>query len=78
MSGNSGTVDYQLRQIYDTLDAKDSKDYYRIQPIIQNADTAMDNADLDNLKALHEDGLTSVAHYKKELDEIVKKLIANH
>lgn len=78
MSGNSETVDYQLRQIYDTLESADSKDYYRIQPIIQNADTAMDNADLDNLKALHEDGLTSVAHYKKELDEIVKKLIANH
>ena len=78
MSGNSETVDYQLRQIFDTLKPADKGDYYRIQPIIQNADTAMDNADLDNLKSLHEDGLASVVHYKSQLDEIVEKLIANH
>jgi len=78
MSGNSETVDYQLRKIYDTLDAPNNNDYYRIQPLLQNGDSAMDNADLDNLNALHEDGLASVVHYKKQLDEIVDKLIANH
>jgi patatin-like phospholipase/acyl hydrolase len=78
MSGNSETVDYQLRQIFNTLPNKHKDDYYRIQPLIKDCDNAMDNASLDNLKALHQDGLTSVVHYKKQLDEIVEKLILNH
>lgn len=78
MSGNSETVDYQLRQIYDTLKAPNNLDYYRIQPFIKKADTAMDNASEVNLKALHQDGELSVAHFKPQLDEIVEKLIQNH
>ncbi|MGA8854618.1 MAG: patatin-like phospholipase family protein [Christiangramia sp.] len=77
MSGNSETVDYQLKRIYETLSKKDQKDYHRIQPKLVNADSAMDNAQKENLKALHEDGLITVADNKKELDAIVDKLIAN-
>ncbi len=75
MSGNSETVDYQLRKIYGTLSGRNSEDYYRLEPILQNASSAMDKADLGNLKALHEDGLLSVGKYEKELDEIAKKLV---
>ncbi|MDT0687755.1 patatin-like phospholipase family protein [Autumnicola psychrophila] len=78
MSGNSETVDYQLKQIYETLPKRDCEDYYRIQPKIIHANNAMDNATLNNLKALHEDGLASVEFYKEQLDEIVEKLVANH
>jgi uncharacterized protein len=77
MSGNSETVDYQLRKIYSTLSGKNQEDYYRIEPLLQNASSEMDRADPKNLKALHEDGLLSVGKYKPELDKIAKKLIAN-
>ena len=76
MSGNSETVDYQLRKIYSTLSGKNSEDYYRLEPLLQNASSAMDKADLENLKALHEDGLLSVEKYQKELDDIAEKLVA--
>lgn len=78
MSGNSETVDYQLKQIYETLPPKDCIDYHRIQPELINGDNAMDNAEPQNLRALHNDGLASVEKNKSELDEIVEKLIANH
>lgn len=78
MSGNSETVDYQLKQIYKTLPEEDCKDYYRIQPRLIHATSAMDDARMENLRALHEDGLASVELYKEQLDQIVEKLIANH
>jgi patatin-like phospholipase/acyl hydrolase len=78
MSGNSETIDFQLRQIFNTLPKNHQQDYYRIQPEIRNADNAMDNADDENLTALHEDGLLAIAANKSQLDEIVKKLIENH
>lgn len=78
MSGNSETVDYQLKQLYETLEEQDCRDYYRIQPKLINADSAMDNAKVNNLKALHEDGLAAVEANKELLDEIVDKLIQNH
>lgn len=78
MSGNSETVDYQLRQIFDTLEGDDKKNYYRIEPKISNgASPEMDNAEKDNLKALHKAGQQSVKENQAILDEIVKKLVAN-
>lgn len=78
MDGNSETVNYELQQIYSTLDAKNATDYYRIQPKLYTADSALDNAEPENLDALHQDGLASVVEYQKTLDEIVDKLIENH
>lgn len=78
MSGNSETVDYQLKQIYETLPVEDCEDYYRVQPKLLHATSDMDNAALENIRALYEDGLASVEFYKEQLDEIVEKLIANH
>ena len=76
MSGNSETVDYQLRKIYESLPKKDQKDYHRIQPKLVNADNAIDNASKENLNALHRDGLLTIAEHKKELAQIIDKLIA--
>jgi patatin-like phospholipase/acyl hydrolase len=78
MSGNSETVAYQIRQIYDTLKPADTHDYHRIQPALKKEQSAMDNADPENLKALHAIGKASVSKNKDELDKIVDKLIANH
>ncbi|UBZ07289.1 patatin-like phospholipase family protein [Salegentibacter mishustinae] len=78
MSGNSETVDYQLKKIYETLQPADSLDYHRIQPELIHADSAMDNARKENILALHEDGLNTVTENKEELDLIVDKLIREH
>jgi patatin-like phospholipase/acyl hydrolase len=77
MSGNSQTVDYHLKQIFGTLDAKDQKDYHRLEPKIITADVEMDNASLENLKNLEKDALTyiNLVSIDKELDSIVEKLI---
>jgi hypothetical protein len=75
MSGNSETVDYQLRKIYGTLPGTHSEDYHRIEPNLQNASAEMDKADLKNLKALHEDGLLSVSRNLDQLNQIAKKLV---
>lgn len=77
MSGNSETVDYQLRKIYETLEKKDQPDYHRIQPNLVNADNSIDNATSENLNALHRDGLLTIAENKKELSRIIDKLIEN-
>lgn len=78
MNGNSETVDYQLKQMYDTLDKKDAADYHRIQPTLFTADAAMDNAKPENLEALRQDGLANIERYQDTLNEIVDKLIENH
>lgn len=77
MSGNSETVDYQLKQIYKTLNENDCKDYFRIQPEIINANPEMDCASIENLQALYEDGLTAVANNKEVLDKIAERLWEN-
>jgi patatin-like phospholipase/acyl hydrolase len=78
MNGNSETVDYELKQMFSTLDAKDEADYYRIQPTLYTADDALDNATPKNLEALRQDGLANVEQFQKALNEIVDKLIENH
>ena len=77
MSGNSMTVDYHLKQIFDTLSAQNKKDYHRLEPKILTADSEMDNASVENLQRLKEDGLSYVSNAEadKELDDIVEKLI---
>jgi patatin-like phospholipase/acyl hydrolase len=77
MSGNSQTVDYHLNQIFDTLGAEDKKNYYRLEPKVITADSEMDNASVENLQKLKEDGLSYVSKsdVDKELDEIVRKLV---
>lgn len=75
MSGNSETVDYQLRKIYETLGTSDSEDYHRIQPEFLRADSRMDNADSDNINNLIADGLTSIENNREEVDEIIEKLV---
>lgn len=78
MSGNSETVDYQLKQIYKTLSADDQKDYYRLQPQLIRANSAIDDAKTSNLRDLYLDGVDAVQHFRDQLDEIVVKLIAHH
>ncbi|MFD2567972.1 patatin-like phospholipase family protein [Pseudotenacibaculum haliotis] len=77
MSGNSITVDYHLQQIYGTLEKEDQPDYHRLEPKVVSADSAMDNASVENMNLLKEDALSylSQKEVNKELDDIVEKLI---
>lgn len=77
MTGNSETVNYQLKLIFDTLEGESKKDYYRLEPKITKANNEMDDASDKNLNALHEDGLTFISDNVDLLNEIVDKLIKN-
>lgn len=77
MSGNSETVDYHLQKMFNTLSEADEKDYYRLEPSLQDGSSEMDEVTDKNLKNLHEAGLHFVAKNDKLIEEIVEKLIAN-
>lgn len=77
MSGNSETVDYHLKKMFNTLSPKDEKDYYRLEPALQDSSSEMDDVTDNNIKNLHEAGLYFIAKNDKLLDEMVDKLIAN-
>jgi len=73
MSGNSETVDFQLKQIFETTNSPDN--YIRIQPDLYNANSDMDDASKENLNALKNAGLKYIEDNKEHLDSIVDKLI---
>ena len=77
MSGNSETVDYHLRQIFDTLSKQDKADYYRLEPDLGNANDEMDDASPKNLRDLEEAAISFVSDsdVNKKLDEISAKLL---
>ncbi|HPB25733.1 MAG TPA: patatin-like phospholipase family protein [Bacteroidales bacterium] len=78
MSGNAETVSYQLKQIFKTLQKEeDRNDYYRLEPGIGEAKSAMDCADEYNIKKLVESGKRFVTEHEEELNGIVARLIAN-
>lgn len=73
MSGASDTVDFQLKQIFDAIDS--SNNYVRIDPLLGEADTEMDNASDKNLQALKEAGIATTEKYKAELDRVADFLV---
>ena len=75
MSGNSETVDYHLKKMYDTLDAGDRDDYIRLSPSLSSAKADMDNATPKNLERLHEAGSIFVHDNVEKLNAIAKKLV---
>lgn len=77
MSGNAETVDYQLNQIYKTLDPDDQTDYYRLEPSLREALPKMDLASLQNIDNLKQAGLWFIDKNKSVLDEIVRKILEN-
>lgn len=77
MSGNSETVDYQLTQIYKTLELKDQQDYYRLEPSLREALPKMDLASLQNIDNLRQAGLWFIDKNKATIDEIVGKILGN-
>jgi uncharacterized protein len=77
MSGNSETVHYQLKQLFDTLGEPEKNNYIRLEPTVGDAKHAMDIATPENMSALVEAGKHFVDNNMEKLDEIVEKLIVN-
>ncbi len=75
MDGVSKTIDYQLMQIYEAIGR--SKQYVRINPILNEAKSEMDDASPTNLKALVADGVENAERFDDVLDRVVEMLIAN-
>jgi patatin-like phospholipase/acyl hydrolase len=73
MSGNSETVDYQLKQIFDATES--GAFYHRIQPGLQDAKSAIDDVSPENLIALKEAGLKYISDHQKELDVIIQQIL---
>lgn len=76
MSGNSETVDYQLQQIFKTVEGKGH--YFRLKPSLYNASSSMDDAGMDNMRLLEEAGKKSVESYAAQLDRIADLLIEHN
>ncbi len=77
MSGNSETVNYQLKQLFGTIKPATKADYYRLEPEREMADSSMDNASKKNMELLREAGMRYVTDHLDELEKIVNLLIQN-
>ncbi|HAN79551.1 MAG TPA: patatin, partial [Bacteroidales bacterium] len=74
MSANSETVDYQLRQMFNTTEPGN---YVRMQPDLFHANSQMDNATQANMLALKDAAQKFVIEHKAKLNAVVQKLIEN-
>lgn len=75
MSGVSETIDYQLSQIFDTLQATDSEHpYLRVNCELVDAKPEMDDVSDENIAALLADGNQLAEKFDKQLDEFIKLL----
>ena len=73
ISGVSETVDYQLSQIFDTIDHPEQ--YLRVNSRLTNANPDMDDASPENLIALQEDGIGIAEKFDEELDSFIQFLL---
>jgi patatin-like phospholipase/acyl hydrolase len=75
MSGVAETVDYQLKRIFEAVEA--TEQYLRIQPQLPPERADMDNAEPTNLEALNEIGQKIAEENDDRLDEFVQLLVAS-
>ena len=77
MSGNSETVHYELNQLFGTFEPSNGGTYFRLEPTVETADSSMDLATPENMKALEEAGKVFITRNAALLDKIVDILILN-
>ena len=70
MSGVSETVDYQLKQIFQTTAVPDH--YVRLQTELSDRNAGLDNAQRENVRELQEIGQALAEARGDELDRIVE------
>lgn len=74
MSGVAETVDFELKQIFDTT--PDAANYIRLEPPLGSASAAMDDTSDRNLRALTAAGRDFVTSNDATMNDIVDRLIA--
>ncbi len=74
MSSLAETVDYQIKQIFSTVEDEGGR-YARINVPLQFADTEMDNASPKNIELLRETGIKCVEDNSDLLDSVVDWLL---
>ena len=72
LEGGPQMTEYYMGQIASTVE---SSKYFRIQPDLYNADSALDNASPENLENLRDAGISNAEAYDEYLDEIVEALV---
>ena len=77
LSSNVETVDYHLRKMYETLSARNHRNYHRLMPSLLNASPEMDDTSPENIFELLQAGFSFVNENKEHLVAIAKKLIKN-
>jgi uncharacterized protein len=78
MTANADTVDYHLKQIYNTLNNEDQKHYLRLEPTLEKSSPKMDDVSEKNLKNLELDALNYVYKNETKINYIVENLFKNH
>lgn len=73
MAKQSCSAQQRLREIFSHYES--TGQYYRLDPSLTDATSAMDNVAAENLQALHELGLAFVEKEKERLDEIARQLV---
>lgn len=78
MDGSIDTTDYQLRQIFQTLEEQHQHSYLRVDVEVDDRIYAADMADAskENIDKLVIAGQKTVSFYKKRLDKFIDDLIA--
>ncbi len=72
LGGGPQMIDYHMDKIVSTVD---NAKFYRIQPSLYDADTALDNGSIENIEKLRLAGLKNAAKYNAVLDEVALFLI---
>jgi uncharacterized protein len=77
LSSNVETVDYHLEKMFETLGARNSKNYHRLMPELHSASPEMDDTSEKNISELIQAGLFYVEKNRENLKAIARKLIRN-
>ncbi len=77
LSANAEAVHYQISQLFNGLGPHNRRNYYRLNPSLKDAAPEMDNVTPTNIEALIQAGYSYIDQHKKQLNDIVKKLIKN-
>lgn len=77
MDGSIDTTDYQMRQIFDTLNEEHKDSYLRVDVPHDDRNYAADMADAspENIAKLKVAGQKTVLHYKKDLDQFIDRIL---
>lgn len=76
MSASAETVHYQLRKMFQTLSEEDANDYIRLEPLLNLAESEMDNVKALNIQNLISDGQNFVNKNESLIQKTAEKILS--